>query len=81
MYLVEIMRGCPWNCRFSVFWEISSAPLGGDVLTSGRGKVAEKIRRSFSGRHFPIIPNIGKILCIEGVQFSITSLRASGAHA
>ena len=42
-------------------------------------KVSEKI--GIIGPSLSDYPNIGEILCIEGVQFSITSLRASGRSA
>ena len=84
MYLVEIMRGCPWNCRFCLVGNFfgplrkKSVPQVREEIAEGK-KVAEKI--GIIGPSLSDYPNIGEILCIEGVQFSITSLRASGRSA
>ncbi len=84
MYLVEIMRGCPWNCRFCLVGNFfgplrkKSVPQVREEIEEGK-KVAEKI--GIIGPSLSDYPNIGEILCIEGVQFSITSLRASGRSA
>jgi radical SAM superfamily enzyme YgiQ (UPF0313 family) len=84
MYLVEIMRGCPWNCRFCLVGNFFG-PLRKKGVPQVRGeieegkKVSEKI--GIIGPSLSDYPNIGEILCIEGVQFSITSLRASGRSA
>jgi radical SAM superfamily enzyme YgiQ (UPF0313 family) len=84
MYLVEIMRGCPWNCRFCLVGNFfgplrkKGVPQVREEIEEGK-KVAEKI--GIIGPSLSDYPNIGEILCIEGVQFSITSLRASGRSA
>ena len=84
MYLVEIMRGCPWNCRFCLVGNFFG-PLRKKGVSQVREeieegkKVSEKI--GIIGPSLSDYPNIGEILCIEGVQFSITSLRASGRSA
>ncbi len=84
MYLVEIMRGCPWNCRFCLVGNFfgplrkKGVPQVREEIAEGK-KVAEKI--GIIGPSISDYPNIGEILCIEGVQFSITSLRASGRSA
>lgn len=84
MYLIEAMRGCPWNCRFC---------LVGHIYGPVRKKDLEAIKKEI-GRAKEITPKIGLIgpsltdyphimdvLCIEGVDFSITSLRASAKSA
>lgn len=84
MYLVEIMRGCPWNCRFCLVGNFFG-PLRKKGVSQVREeieegkKVSEKI--GIIGPSLSDYHNIGEILCIEGVQFSITSLRASGRSA
>ncbi|MFZ6006265.1 MAG: radical SAM protein [Nitrospirota bacterium] len=84
MYLVEAMRGCPWKCRFC---------LVGHIYTPTRKKDLDTITVEIE-RAKEITPKIGLIgpsltdyahikdvLCIEGVDFSITSLRASAKSA
>jgi radical SAM superfamily enzyme YgiQ (UPF0313 family) len=84
MYLVEAMRGCPWKCRFC---------LVGHIYTPTRKKDLDTITVEIE-RAKEITPKIGLIgpsltdyahikdvLCIEGVDFSITSLRASERSA
>ncbi len=84
MYLVEIMRGCQWNCRFCLVGNFFGPFRKKGVLQvreeieEGK-KVAEKI--GLIGPSLSDYPSIGDILCMEGVQFSITSLRASGRSA
>ena len=84
MYLVEIMRGCPWNCRFCLVGNFfgplrkKGVPQIREEIEEGK-KVSEKI--GIIGPSLSDYPNIGEVLCIEGVQFSITSLRASGRSA
>lgn len=84
MYLVEAMRGCPWKCRFC---------LVGHIYTPTRKKDLDTITVEIE-RAKEITPKIGLIgpsltdyahikdvLCIDGVAFSITSLRASAKSA
>lgn len=84
MYLMEAMRGCPWNCRFCV---------AGSVYKPVRKKevdaLKEEIREASSttGRIGLIAPSLTDyphtkdVLSIEGIDFSITSLRASQKSA
>ncbi|HWR57377.1 MAG TPA: radical SAM protein, partial [Thermodesulfovibrionales bacterium] len=84
MYLAEAMRGCPWNCRFCV---------AGHVYKPVRRKDVESLRNELgnaallTGRIGLIAPSLTDypramdILCMEGVEFSITSLRADRKSA
>lgn len=84
MYLIEAMRGCPWSCRFCV---------AGYVYKPVRKKefdaLREEIRKaaSLSRRVGLIAPSLTDYpyakdaLCIDGIDFSITSLRASRKSA
>jgi radical SAM superfamily enzyme YgiQ (UPF0313 family) len=84
MYLVEVMRGCPWNCRFC---------LAGNFFGPLRMKPAELVKREIEagkktacrigliGPSLSDYPGLSEILGIEGVQFSITSLRAGSRSA
>ncbi len=77
MHLIEVMRGCPWRCHFCLTGNF--IPL----RTRGLEGVLEEIRNS-PARRFGIIGSsltdyryIKKVLQIEGVELSITSLRAT----
>jgi radical SAM superfamily enzyme YgiQ (UPF0313 family) len=84
MYLTEAMRGCPWNCRFCV---------AGSVYKPVRKKDPEALKEEIGGaaamssRVGLIAPSLtdypftGDVLCMDGVDFSITSLRASRKSA
>ncbi|MCL5022805.1 MAG: radical SAM protein [Nitrospirae bacterium] len=84
MYLAEAMRGCPWSCRFCVAGYVYKP-----VRRKGAGELEEEIRAaaSLSGRVGLIAPSLTDypytkdVLCIDGVDFSITSLRASPKSA
>ena len=77
MRLVELMRGCPWSCSFC---------LTGHVYNPPRKRPVEEVRKEVeeaAGRRVgllgPSVSDYGdlpELLKIEGVQFSITSLRA-----
>lgn len=80
MYLLETMRGCVWSCRFCVAGHIykparrkSLAALKAEVATAleGTGRVG------LIGPSLSDYPQVEEVLAIEGVDFSITSLRAS----
>ncbi len=77
MHLIEVMRGCPWRCRFCLTGNL--IPLRIRSLNS----VIDEIKDSTASR-FGIIGSsltdyryIKELLQFEGVDFSITSLRAS----
>jgi radical SAM superfamily enzyme YgiQ (UPF0313 family) len=79
MYLIEAMRGCPWRCRFCAISGIYGPPRTRS-LSSMREEV--ELARRFTqkvgviGPSLTDYPHIGELLCIEGVEFSIASLRA-----
>ncbi len=84
MYLIEAMRGCPWNCRFCVAGYVYKPvrKKNFDVL-----KAEVKDAASLTKRVGLIAPSLTDYshardaLCIDGVDFSITSLRASEKSA
>jgi len=79
MYLIEAMRGCPWSCRFC---------LVGHMYRPLRKKAPDAVKEEIEhAKHYtdkigligPSLTdyaNVKDILSIEGVDFSITSLRA-----
>jgi len=80
MCLIEAMRGCPWSCRFCVAGHIYRPVRKKDLQTIS----AEVNRAALStGRVGLIGPSLSdypyaeEVLRMEGVDFSITSLRAS----
>jgi radical SAM superfamily enzyme YgiQ (UPF0313 family) len=80
MYLAEAMRGCLWSCRFCV---------AGHIYRPSRKKKANHLKAeiqealSMTNRVGLIGPSLSdypyseEVLSVEGVDFSITSLRAS----
>jgi radical SAM superfamily enzyme YgiQ (UPF0313 family) len=84
MYLTEAMRGCPWSCRFCVAGYIYKP-----VRKKSPGRIKEEIKDATSvSRRVGLIapsltdyPHSADLLCMEGVDFSITSLRASRKSA
>ncbi|KJU83543.1 radical SAM domain-containing protein [Candidatus Magnetobacterium bavaricum] len=80
MYLVEAMRGCPWGCRFCAVRSIYGPPR-----KKGLETVTQQVDRSrqcggrvgLIGASLTDYPHIKDVLTLEGVEFSITSLRAS----
>lgn len=84
MYLTEAMRGCPWNCRFCVAGYVYKP-----VRRKGLGMIKEEIASASSlsskvGLIAPSLtdyPHTADVFCMDGVDFSITSLRASRKSA
>jgi radical SAM superfamily enzyme YgiQ (UPF0313 family) len=74
------MRGCPWSCRFCVAGHIYR-PLRKKEF----GRLAEEVKEAVQktqkvgliGPSLSDYPHAEEVLQIEGVDFSITSLRAS----
>jgi len=80
MYLLEAMRGCPWSCRFCVAGHIYRPVRKKDLaqLTDEVKAAAEKTRKiGLIGPSLSDYPYAEDVLKMEGVDFSITSLRAS----
>ncbi len=84
MYLIEIMRGCPWSCRFCLVGNFFG-PLREKKIDQVREEIGEgkKVTGKIGiiGPSLSDYPRIQDILCMEGVRFSITSLRASNRSA
>ena len=80
MYLIELMRGCPWSCRFCVAGQIYNPTRRKELQA-----VEDEINRALSrtkrigliGPSLSDYPYIREVLKIPGVDFSITSLRAT----
>jgi radical SAM superfamily enzyme YgiQ (UPF0313 family) len=97
MYLIEAMRGCPWKCRFCLVGHIYSPARKKDLdaitVEIERAKelyppIPPLVRGGKGGVKIGLIgpsltdyPHIKDVLCIEGVHFSITSVRASEKSA
>ncbi|MEC4675848.1 MAG: radical SAM protein, partial [Nitrospirota bacterium] len=80
MYLLEAMRGCVWSCRFCVAGRIYKPPRRKDLslLKEEIKEALTKTRRvGLIGPSLSDYPRIEEVLSMEGVDFSITSLRAS----
>ncbi|HSB52559.1 MAG TPA: radical SAM protein [Dissulfurispiraceae bacterium] len=84
MHLVEVMRGCPWDCRFCLVGHVYGVPRKKNSGTLSREITDARGRASRIGLVGPSLtdyPHLEDILCIDGVNFSITSLRASARSA
>ncbi len=80
MSLVEIMRGCQWNCRFCMVGHVYNPPRKKslDIAIKEIENLKKKSKRvGLIGPSLGDYPSIEDILAIKGVDFSITSLRAS----
>lgn len=80
MCLLEAMRGCPWSCRFCVAGRIYNPPRkkSPEALKQEiREALAITSRVGLIGPSLSDYPDAEEVLGIEGVDFSITSLRAS----
>ena len=84
MYLLEVMRGCPWNCRFCVASKIYSPPrkkqlkpIEDEIETA----LSRTKRVGLIGPSLSDYPHIKDVLKNTKVDFSITSLRASKKSA
>lgn len=78
--LLEAMRGCPWSCRFCLAGHIynpvrkKSLDALKDDINDSRSRT---VRVGLIGPSLSDYPGMEEVLAIEGVDFSITSLRAS----
>ena len=80
MYLLEAMRGCPWSCRFCLAGQIYK-PARTKDFTVLKAEIKEALsmtrRVGLIGPSLSDYPHAEEILMMEGVDFSITSLRAN----
>lgn len=80
MYLLEMMRGCVWSCRFCVAGHVYKPARRKERDLLGR-EIQEALSRTkrvgLIGPSLSDYPGVEEVLSIEGVDFSITSLRAS----
>lgn len=84
MYLVEAMRGCPWKCRFCLVGHVYHPVRRKDFENMKSDIAAAKeisCKVGIVGPSLSDYPYIKDILSIDGVDFSITSLRASTKSA
>jgi radical SAM superfamily enzyme YgiQ (UPF0313 family) len=84
MHLVEVMRGCPWRCRFCLVGHAYGGPRKKDpkALMEEIAEARERVSRvGLVGPSLTDYEHIEQILSAEGVSFSITSLRASARAA
>lgn len=84
MHLIEAMRGCPWRCRFCLVGHIYSPVRKKDIDLLRQEiegikalDIMKKTKIGIVGPSLSDLNGIEDILCIEDVDFSITSLRAS----
>ncbi len=80
MFLLEAMRGCPWSCRFCVAGHIYRPVRKKDLaqLENEVRAASEKTQKiGLIGPSLSDYPHAEDVLKMEGVDFSITSLRAS----
>ncbi|MGE5893744.1 MAG: radical SAM protein [bacterium] len=80
MFLLEAMRGCPFSCRFCAAGHIYNPPRqrNSEILKGEIGRARERgLRVGLIAPSLSEYTDIEKVLSLEGVHFSITSLRAS----
>ncbi|PKL51442.1 MAG: hypothetical protein CVV37_06395 [Nitrospira bacterium HGW-Nitrospira-1] len=80
MYLLEAMRGCPWSCRFCLAGQIYKPARKKDIAvlkTEIKEALTMTRRVGLIGPSLSDYPHAEEILMMEGVDFSITSLRAN----
>ncbi len=84
MHLVEVMRGCPWSCRFCVAGQIYR-PVRRKDRAAVDGEISDGLvhtsRVGLVGPSLTDYPAVKEVLTRDGVDFSITSLRASRRSA
>lgn len=80
MYLLEAMRGCPWTCRFCLAGHLYNPPRKKEldaVRDEIRYAKEKALRVGLIGPSLTDYPYAEEVLSVDGVDFSITSLRAS----
>jgi len=84
MILIEAMRGCPWDCNFCLAGHVYNPPRKKslEALTAEiREAMGRTARVGLIGPSLADYPHCEDVLGIEGVDFSITSLRAGRKSA
>lgn len=83
MRLVEVQRGCPWSCHFCLAGRVFNPPRRKplDALTSEISQFSPGSRVGLVGPSLGDYPHLGSALDMDGVDFTITSLRAGRASA
>jgi radical SAM superfamily enzyme YgiQ (UPF0313 family) len=84
MYLIEAQRGCPWSCNFCLAGHVFNPPRrkAPEALAAEVREARERTERvGLIGPSLSDYPGMEGILSLEGVDFSITSLRASRKSA
>ena len=87
MSLVEVQRGCPWSCRFCLAGKVFDPPRRKPLealvseISGIRSDPGSLQRIGLIGPSLGDYPHLAEALSIEGVDFTITSLRASRASA
>ncbi|HAM52069.1 MAG TPA: radical SAM protein [Nitrospiraceae bacterium] len=84
MHLLEAMRGCPWSCRFCVTGYVNRPVRKKEPALLRKeihNALSSTARVGLIGPSLTDYPHVQEILCIDGVDFSITSLRASPKSA
>jgi radical SAM superfamily enzyme YgiQ (UPF0313 family) len=80
MYLLEAMRGCIWSCRFCVAGSIYKPARKKDInilKDDIKSALSKTNRVGLIGPSLSDYPHAEEVLSLDGVAFSITSLRAS----
>jgi radical SAM superfamily enzyme YgiQ (UPF0313 family) len=84
MCLIEAMRGCPWSCRYCVAGHIYK-PVRRKELPALKDDINDALKRTgrvgLIGPSLSDYPYAEEVLSMEGVDFSVTSLRASPKSA
>lgn len=83
MRLVEAMRGCPWACNFCLAGHVFNPPRakGLDAIRDEIGVETGGHKVGLIGPSLSDYKHRDEVLAMQGVDFSITSLRASQKSA
>ncbi len=77
MHLIEVMRGCPWRCNFCLTGNLIPLRIKRPETVLNEIKISPARRFGIIGSSLTDYRYIKELLQHEGVDFSITSLRAS----
>ena len=83
MNLVEVQRGCPWSCNFCLAGRVFNPPRKKplDALISEIKQFPSGSKVGLVGPSLGDYPHLGDALDMDGVDFTITSLRAGRSSA